>query len=124
MPRMRLPVLLVALLVLAFVPAAARAAQGLGFDLNAATIPDLQQRMDHGRLTSVQLTDAYLDRIASVDRKIHSVIAVNPRASAEAAASDARRRAGHTRGPLDGIPVLLKDNIDTRDQATTAGSRV
>jgi amidase len=125
MPRMRLPVMLAALVVLAVMPAAARAdhAQGLGFDLNAATIPDLQHRMD-GRLTSVRLTDAYLDRIATVDRKIHAVIAVNPRALAEAAASDARRRAGHTRGPLDGIPVLLKDNVDTRDQPTTAGSRV
>src|SRR5262245_37012442 len=106
MPRMRLPVLLVALVVLTFVPAAARASQGLGFDLNSATIPDLQHRMDHGRLTSVRLTDAYLDRIATVDRKIHSVVSVNPRALAEAAASDARRRAGHARGPLDGIPVL------------------
>lgn len=124
MPRMRLPVMLVALLVLAFVPAAARAAQGLGFDLNAATIPDLQRRMEDGRLTSGLLTGAYLDRIASVDRKIHSVVFVNPRARADAAASDARRRAGHTRGPLDGIPVLLKDNVDTRDQPTTAGSRV
>jgi amidase len=123
---MRLPVMLAALVVLAVVPAAARAdnAPGLGFDLNAATIPDLQHRMDRGRLTAVGLTDAYLDRIAAVDRKIHSVLAVNPRALAEAAASDARRRAGHTRGPLDGIPVLLKDNVDTRDLPTTAGSRV
>ena len=51
------------------------------------------------------------------------MIAVNRRALAEAAASDARRRAGRTLGPLDGIPVLLKDNIDTRDEPTTAGSR-
>src|SRR6266498_667148 len=126
MPRMRLPVLLVALVVLAFVPAAASAdnPQGLGFDLNAATIPELQQRMDHGRLSSAGLTEAYLHRIATIDPKIHSVIAVNPRARAEAAASDARRRGGHVLGPLDGIPVLLKDNIDTRDEPTTAGSRV
>ncbi|HKN52204.1 MAG TPA: amidase [Amycolatopsis sp.] len=95
----------------------------LGFDLNAATIPDLQQRMDHGRLTSVRLTVAYLRRIDAIDGKIHSVISLNPRALAEAAASDARHRAGRTLSPLDGIPVLLKDNVDTRVQPATAGSR-
>jgi amidase len=126
MPRMRLPVMLVALAVLATVPAAARADDsraGLGFDLDAATIPDLQRRMDHGQLTAVRLTAAYLGRIAAVDGKIHAVVAVNRDAPAQAAASDNRRRHGHTRGPLDGMPVLLKDNIDTRDQPTTAGSR-
>jgi amidase len=125
---MRLPVMLLAFVVLAVMPAGARAddsrAEGqLGFDLNAATIPDLQRRMDRGQLTAVRLTNAYLHRIATVDGKTHAVLAVNRRALAEAAASDARRRAGHARGPLDGIPVLLKDNIDTRDQPTTAGSR-
>jgi len=128
MPRMRLPVMLLALVVLAVTPAAAVADGGrpdgsLGFDLNAATIPDLRQRMDRGGLTSVRLTAAYLHRITTLDGKIHSVIAVNRRALAEATASDARRRAGHPLGPLDGIPVLLKDNVDTRDQPTTAGSR-
>src|SRR5690348_11239068 len=82
---------------------------GLGFDLDSATIPDLQQRMDHGRLSSVQLTGAYLSRIRTVDPKIHSVIALNQRAIAEAAASDLRRRGHHTLSALDGIPVLLKD---------------
>jgi amidase len=132
MPRMRLPVAVLALVVLAVLPEAATAegdrvdhAGGpLGFDLNAATIPDLQQRMARGRLTSVQLTSAYLHRVESVEPKVHSIVAVNGHALAEAAASDARRRAGHPRGQLDGIPVLLKDNIDTRDLPTTAGSRV
>jgi amidase len=96
---------------------------GLGFDLDSATIPDLQQRMDHGRLSSVQLTSAYLSRIRSVDPKIHSVIALNQRATSEAAASDLRRSGHHTLSPLDGIPVLLKDNVDTRSMPTTAGSR-
>ncbi|WP_238847207.1 amidase [Nocardia arthritidis] len=95
----------------------------LGFDLNTATIPDLQQRMDHGQLTSVQLTLAYLHRIDAVDGKIHSVISRNPLALAEAAASDARHLAGRVNSPLDGIPVLLKDNIDTQVQPATAGSR-
>lgn len=125
MHRMRLPVVLLTLVVLAVLPASAGAANGLpGFDLSAATIPDLQRRMDRGQLTSVRLTAAYLDRIEAVDGKVGSVVAVNRRALAEAAASDARRRDGRPLGPLDGIPVLLKDNIDTRDEPTTAGSRV
>src|SRR5262245_51373039 len=114
MPRTRLPFMLLILVLLAVLPAAAHADDSqtdgqLGFDLNAATIPDRPQRMDHGRLSSVRLTTAYLHRITTLDGKIHSVIAVNRRALAEAAASDARRRTGHTRGLLDGIPVLLKD---------------
>jgi amidase len=98
-------------------------AAALGFDLDAATIPELQQRMDRGRLTSVGLTSAYLRRIQVIDEKIHSVVALNRQALAEAAASDVRRRAGRTRGALDGIPVLLKDNVDTRAMPSTAGSR-
>ncbi|TWP50568.1 amidase [Lentzea tibetensis] len=110
--------------VLVGVPASAVPSQErLGFDLDRATIPELQQRMDQGRLTAARLTAAYLRRIATVDRKIDSVITLNPRASAEAAASDQRRRTGRTLSRLDGIPVLLKDNIDTRAMDTTAGSR-
>jgi amidase len=94
-----------------------------GLDLDAATIPSLQAKMDRGQLSSVQLTQAYLGRIHLIDPKIHAVIATNPRAIVDAAASDLRRHNGARRGPLDGIPVLLKDNIDTRDLPTTAGSR-
>lgn len=93
------------------------------FDLDAADIPALQARMSSGRLTAIGLTSAYLDRIRKVDRKVNAVLAVNPAALAQAAESDARRRAGKTRGPLDGIPVLVKDNVDTRSMQTTAGSR-
>ncbi|HEX6351499.1 amidase [Actinophytocola sp.] len=129
MPRTRLPAVLLATFVLVLLPVVAVADDGrtdsrASFDLGAATIPDLQRRMDRGQLTSVGLTSAYLRRIAAIDGKIHSVIAVNGRALAEASASDVRRRDGRTRGPLDGIPVLLKDNIDTRGEPTTAGSRV
>ncbi|WP_424923357.1 amidase [Actinocrispum wychmicini] len=122
---MRLPVVLLA--VAAFVasplPAWADNDAVLGFDLDSATIPELQHRMDQGRLSSVRLTAAYLARIARVDGKIHSVIALNSRALADAAASDARRRHGRTLGQLDGIPVLLKDNVDTHRMPATAGSR-
>jgi amidase len=92
-------------------------------NLDKATIPALQRRMDRGRLTSAELVDAYLRRIEELDGLLHSVLAVNRSARAQAAASDRRRRDGRTRGPLDGIPVLLKDNVDTAGMPTTAGSR-
>ncbi|MCW3847957.1 amidase [Sphingomonas sp. LB-2] len=90
-----------------------------------ASVDQLQAMMTAGRATSVSITRGYLARIAAMDRKgptLRAVIAVNPNALAEAAASDARRKAGKLLGPLDGVPVLIKDNIETRDQPTTAGS--
>ncbi|SDA34804.1 amidase [Sphingomonas sp. NFR15] len=90
------------------------------------SIAELDARLAAGKATSQGLTRAYLARIAAMDRKgpaLHAVIALNPDALAAARASDARRRAGHPLGPLDGIPVLIKDNIETADPiATTAGS--
>lgn len=94
-----------------------------GAQLDAATIPELQFRMATGSLTSVRLTDAYLDRIHAIDPKIHSVLFLDPTALNQARASDQRHRSGHVLSALDGIPVLLKDNIDTRNLPTTAGSR-
>ncbi|MGW5866455.1 amidase [Streptomyces sp. NPDC055239] len=93
-----------------------------GIDLDTVTIPELQARMAGGSLTSSKLTRAYLRRIEDVDPKIHSVLRTSPTALRQAAASDARHRRGKTLGPLDGIPVLLKDNVNTRDMPTTAGS--
>jgi amidase len=104
------------------VGSAASAGPG-GVDVDKATIPDLQRAMAAGRLTSVALTRFYLDRIQRVDRPLlHSVLAVGPDALDQAKASDARRKKGALRGPMDGIPVLLKDNINTANQPTTAGS--
>ncbi|MFF3274309.1 amidase [Streptomyces chrestomyceticus] len=93
-----------------------------GIDLDTVTIPELQKRMADGALTSSALTRAYLNRIKTVDPKINAVLRTDPTALRQAAASDARHRRGDILGPLDGIPVLLKDNIDTRDMPTTAGS--
>ncbi|HVQ97069.1 MAG TPA: amidase [Mycobacteriales bacterium] len=94
-----------------------------GVNLESATIPDLQRAMDRHQLSSAQLTAFYLARIQALDPRLHAVLKVNPDAVAQAVASDRRRRQHDLRGPLDGIPVLLKDNIDTADrQGTTAGS--
>ncbi|MDG9724499.1 amidase [Streptomyces sp. DH41] len=93
-----------------------------GVDLDTVTIPELQARMKRGSLTSSALTRAYLRRIEAVDPRINAVLRTSPTALRQAAASDARHRRGTVRGPLDGIPVLLKDNVNTRDMPTTAGS--
>jgi amidase len=96
------------------------------FPFAEATIDGLQTRMAAGTLTARELTAAYLQRIAEIDRagpKLNTVIELNPDALAIADALDAERKAGHVRGPLHGIPVLIKDNLDTADKmATTAGS--
>lgn len=120
-------VLLVLAVLAAVVPTAAAEAHPFptpaSLDLDAATIPSLQQRMDGHTLTATGLTLRYLDRIRKLDPKLHAVIALDPTAVLQAASSDVRRLRGKTRGPLDGIPVLLKDNIDTAYLQTTAGSR-
>ena len=91
------------------------------------SIADLQAQMTAGTASSVDLTRAYLARIAAMDRKgptLRAVIALNPDALAQAKALDAERKAGRVRGPLHGVPVLIKDNIETADaMPTTAGSR-
>lgn len=96
------------------------------FDLEEATVADLQQRMESGRDTARSLVDKYLARIAEIDATgpaLHSVIEVNPDARAIADALDTERKAKGPRGPLHGVPILIKDNIATADHMmTTAGS--
>ncbi|MGA7758359.1 MAG: amidase [Ilumatobacteraceae bacterium] len=87
------------------------------------SIADLQHLMGSGERSAAEITDAYLARIAALDTDLRSVVEVNPDARAIAAALDDERRSGTVRGPLHGIPILLKENIDTADDMlTTAGS--
>jgi Asp-tRNA(Asn)/Glu-tRNA(Gln) amidotransferase A subunit family amidase len=92
-----------------------------------ATIPELQRAMRTGRITAVELVDFSLARIAAYDDAgpaLNALISINPRARAEAAALDAERAESGPRGPMHGIPVVVKDNIDTAEMPTTAGNLV
>jgi amidase len=93
------------------------------FDLNEITIGELQKKMESGELNAVQICDKYLERIKLVDPILKSAIEINPDAIEIARSLDEERKAGNIRGPLHGIPIMIKDNIDTFDKMqTTAGS--
>ena len=96
------------------------------FELNETTIDELQQKMQSGKYTSRSITEMYLKRIEAIDKngpKLNAVIELNPDALAIADAMDAERKAGKVRGPMHGVPVLIKDNINTADKMmTTAGA--
>ncbi|WP_372012279.1 amidase [Pseudoxanthomonas sp. 10H] len=107
------------------VPPAQPAAPAAGFAYAEAGIAELQAAMARGETSSHALVQAYLARIIELDRngpRLNAILELNPHARNEATALDAERAAGHLRGPLHGIPVLLKDNIDATPMATTAGS--
>lgn len=93
------------------------------FDLEETTVAQLQAKMRAGELSAVTLVEKYLARIKEIDPKINSVIELNPDALKIAGEMDKERKKGKTRSPLHGIPVLIKDNIETADRMkTTAGS--
>src|SRR3954467_15266441 len=128
----RATIMLVGIAVLAALALPARPAaadeHGQGsarLQLVEATIPELQKAMQTKLITSEQLVDMYLARIAAYDKHrpaVNAFLFLNPNAAAQARALDEDRHPGISRSPLYGIPVLLKDNIDTADMPTTAGS--
>ncbi len=100
--------------------------QVTAFELDEESISSLQEKMQSGKMSAEKITQLYLDRIKAIDQQgpaLHAVIEINPEAVAIAKALDEERKSGKLRGPMHGIPVLIKDNIDTADKMqTTAGS--
>ena len=93
-------------------------------DIMDATVAGLSDEMEKGNVTSEQLVQMYIDRIQAYDKKkkLNSIISINPNALDEARALDEERAAGKVRGPLHGIPIVVKDNYDVAGTATTGGS--
>ena len=109
-------------LLLAASPAAAA---DPALDLERITVAELSAKMAAGQLTSVQATRAYINRIAATNARgpgLNAVRITNPRALSDASLLDLERATGHVRGPLHGIPVLVKDNLDVAGLPTTAGN--
>jgi amidase len=109
-----------------YVPAAPSSAAPAEFELDEVSIAGLGDGLRQGKWTSARLVELYLARIDAIDRngpQLNSVLALNPDAADIARRLDQERKSGHVRGPLHGIPILVKDNIETRDPiATTGGS--
>src|SRR2546426_18090 len=113
------------IVVLACGLAAVGAQAQTAYDLMEKTIPELQAAMESGTVTARQLVELYLARIAAYDKEgpaLNAMVALNPQGLAAADRLDAERRAGRVRGPLHGIPVVVKDNYETLEMPTTAGS--
>src|SRR5688572_19072005 len=102
--------------------AAQQPARNTAFSVVEATIPDMRDAMAHGRTTAHEIVRQSLDRIGRFEERLNAVLTLNRRALTEADALDRERRRGHVRGPLHGIPIALKDNIQTTDMPTTGGA--
>src|SRR4051812_1361590 len=107
--------------VLAFTLLAATP-QHTPFNVVEATIPEMQKALREGKTTSRELVQQYLIRIATYEDRLHAAITINPNALKEADERDRERAAGKIRGPLHGIPIAIKDNIQTTDMPTTGGT--
>lgn len=129
--RLRRSLVLTTLLAFAVAVSGAAALVGLaattpdtkvaGIDVDATTIPELQALMNARKVSALELTNFYVKRIHQLDKKLNAVITVSPTAAADARAADQARRNGDRR-PLLGIPIIVKDNINTTGMPTTAGS--
>ncbi|MFI4980111.1 MAG: amidase family protein [Nevskiales bacterium] len=127
LPRASAAGLLLACAVGATLPPAQADSQPPPFKLEEASVAQIDAALASGRITSVKLVQMYLDRIAAYNEqgpKLHSVLTINPAALKLAAQLDQERAAHGPRGPLHGIPVLLKDNVDTDDMPTSNGSAI
>ena len=110
------------IVLLGLLPGPAAPADQKPFSVVERSIPELQAALKSGRVTSHELVQQYLTRIATYEDLLHAAITVNPKAIEEADARDRERAQGRVRGPLHGIPIALKDNIHTTNMRTTGGA--